>query len=79
MEGLLHPGNLLQKGLDFLGAVQDILPVQVAQLNFRHIFRLDLADAEANHQVGDHLFFLLGLPDDGHRLVDIQQDFLEAL
>ena len=49
------------------------------QLDFRHIFRLDLIDAEAHHQVGHHFLLVLGFPDDVDGLVDVQQDFPKAL
>ena len=60
-------------------AFEDILLVDVAQLDLRHVLRLDLVDAEADHQVGHHLGVLLRLPDDLDGLVDVQQDALEAL
>ena len=51
----------------------------VAEPDFRHVLRLHLVDAKANHQVGDDLGLLLRLPDDADGLVNVQQDALEAL
>ncbi len=51
----------------------------MAQPNLRHIFCLNLINAESDHQVGDNLALLLRLADDPDRLVDIQQDFRKAL
>ena len=40
---------------------------------------MGLIDAEANHQVGDNLAFLLGLAHNPHSLVNIQQNSAQAL
>ena len=63
--------------VDLLGALEDVFPVKVAQLDFGHVFGLDFIDAEADHQVGHHLGLLVGFPDDADSLVDVQQDFLQ--
>ena len=88
-DDLLHPLRAVQQVLQivdlipqcvgFPGALEDVFLVDVPQLDLRHIFRLNLVDAEANHQVGDHLSLLLRLTDDGDGLVNIQQDALQAL
>ena len=78
-QNALQLGDIpLQLG-DLLGALEDVLPVQVAQLDFRHVLRLDLVDAKANHQVGHHLGLLLCLPDNADGLVNVQQNQLQAL
>ena len=71
--------DLLFQLLDLAGALEDILPVQVAQPDLGHILGLGLVDAEADHQVGHHLVLFLGLPDDPDGLVDVQQDGRQAL
>ena len=62
-----------------LHPLEDVLLVDVPQLDLRHILRLHLIDAKADHQVGDDLGLLLRLPDDPDGLIDIQQDTLQAL
>ena len=76
-EDLLHLGDLRLQGLDLAGAGEDVLPVEVAQLDFGHVVGLDLVDAKADHQVGDDLLLLPGLPHDADGLVDVQQDLFE--
>ena len=86
---LLHPLGAVQQVLQivdlipqcvgFPGALEDVFLVDVPQLDLRHIFRLNLVDAEADHQIGDDLGFLLRLPDNADGLVNIQQDALQAL
>ena len=78
-EDLLQAGNLRLQIRNLLGALEDVFPVQVAQLDLRHIFRLGLVDAEADHQIGHYLGVLLGLAHDADGLVDVQQDGLQAL
>ena len=51
----------------------------MTELDFSHVFSLNLVNSEANHKVGYNLGFLVGLTDNLNRLVDIEQDFLEAL
>ena len=62
-----------------LGLFEDVLLVDVAKLNFRHIVCLNLIDAKLDHQVGNHFAFLLRLPDTADSLVDVQQDPLQTL
>ena len=88
-DDLLHPlravqqvlqiVDLIPQGVRLPGALENIFLVDVPQLDLRHIFRLDLVDAEADHQIGDDLGFLLRLPDNADGLVNIQQDALQAL
>ncbi len=61
------------------GALEDILLVDVAQPDIRHILGLHLVDAEADDEVGHHLGLLLRLPDDADGLVNVQQDAPQAL
>ena len=75
---VLQVGDLLLQVLGLPDPLEDVFLVDVAQLDLRHILRLDLVDAEADHQVGDHLGLLLGFPDDGDGLVDVQQNALQA-
>ena len=70
----LEVGNLSLQCLHLLGALEDILLIDVAQANVGHIFGLNLVDAKPDHQVGHHLRVLLCLPDDGDGPVDVQQD-----
>ena len=58
--------------------LEDVFFVDVAQLDLRHVIRLNLVDAEADHQVGHDLVFQLRLPDDGDGLVDVQQDSFQT-
>ena len=60
-------------------SLEDVFPVEVAQFDLGHIFRLHLVDAEADHQVRDYLGLLLRVAHNGHGLVDVQQDRLKAL
>ena len=71
---IVQVGNVLFQLLDLAGALEDVFPVQVAQLDLCHIVGLHLVDAKADHQVGHHLGLLLGGADDADCLVDIQQD-----
>ena len=79
VQNRLHLVDFLLKLSNLLGALEDVLPVNVAQLDFRDILRLNLVDAKGNHQVGDNLLLRFGLPDNADCLVNIQQDFLQAL
>ena len=72
-------GNLLFKRLRLLQTVQDEFFIDVAQPDFRDVFRLHLIDAEADHEVRDDLRVELGLADDADGLVNIEKDFAEAL
>ena len=71
--------DLRLQGVHLLGALQDVLLVDVAQADVGYILRLDLVDPEADHQVGDHLCVLLCLPDDLDGPVDVQQDAPQAM
>ena len=79
IQDLLQIVDLIPQGIRLPGALEDVFLVDVAQLDLRHILRLNLVDTEADHQVGDDLGLLLRLADDADGLVDIQQDPLEAL
>ena len=59
--------------------LEDVLLIDIAQLDLRHVLRLHLIDAEGDHQIGDDLGFLLRLPDGTDGLVDVQQDALQTL
>ena len=76
---IVQVGNVLFQLLDLAGALEDVFPVQVAQLDLCHIVGLHLVDAKADHQVRHHLSLLLGGADDTDRLVDIQQNGGKAL
>ena len=75
---ILHVGDLAGQAFDLRGTLEDVFPVQVPQLDLRHELRLRLIDAEADHQVGDDLGLLLGLPHNLHGLIDIQQDLFQS-
>ena len=79
VQGRLQLLDLPLQVTGFCRPLQDILLVDVSQLNLRHKLRLDLIDAEANHQVGDHLCLQLRSPDDGNGLVNVQENSLQAL
>ena len=63
----------------FLRALKNVLAVQMAQLDFSHIFGLHLVDAKADHQVGHHLGLFGRLAHNAHRFVNIQQNGRQAL
>ena len=65
--------------LDLGGALEDVFPVQVAQLDLGHILGLYLVDAEPDHQIGDDLRLFGGAAHDLDGFVDIQQDGFQAL
>ena len=71
--------DLLLQVFDVLQPLQDELPVQMTQLDLRNVLRLDLIDAEADHQVRHDLRFLFGLADDLDGFIDVEQDLLETL
>ena len=79
VQQVLQIVDLVPQGIRLPGPLENVFLVDVPQLDLRHIFRLDLVDAEADHQIGDDLGFLLRLPDNADGLVNIQQDALEAL
>jgi len=78
-QGVLQVLDLVLQGAGLRHPLEDVLLVDVPQLDLRHVLRLHLIDAEADHQVGDDLGFLLRLTDDPDGPVDIQQDALQAL
>ena len=78
-QDILELGNLAFELLDVLGAVEDVLLVDVAEFDFGNKLRLGLVDIKAAHQVGHDLGLELGSTDDGDGLVDIEQDRLEAV
>ena len=73
-EDILQVGDVVFQLLDLARPLEDIFPVQVAQLDLGHIVRLYFVDAEADHQVGHDLGLLLGGADDVDGLIDVQQD-----
>ena len=79
LQGILQVLNFLLQGGGLLDPLEDVFFIDVAQLDLRHILRLNLVDAEADHQVGHYLRLLLGLADDLNGLVNVQQNALEAL
>ena len=79
LQGILQVLNFLLQGGGLLDPLEDVLLIDVAQLDLCYILRLNLVDAEADHQVGHHLRLLLGLADDLNGLVNVQQNALEAL
>ena len=76
---VLEVSDLLLQGVHLLGALEDVLLVDVPQADVGYELGLDLVNAKADHQVGHYLRVLLGLPDDADGPVDVQQDALEAL
>ena len=65
--------------LDLAGALEDIFPVEVAQLDLGHIVGLHFVDAEADHQVGDDFRLLLRGADDVDGLVNVHQNRRQTL
>ena len=49
----------------------------MAQADLGHKLGLGAVNAEPDHQVGDHLGILLGLPNDLDGPVDVQQDLFQ--
>ena len=78
VDHVLQVGDLVGERVHLLGALEDIFLVDVPQPDIRHILRLNLVDAEADHQVGDNLGVLLGVPDNLDGPVDIQQNAPQA-
>ena len=78
-QNVLQVLDLVLEGGGLVDPLEDIFLVDVAEPDLRYVLRLDLVDAEADHQVGDDLGLLLRLPDDPDGLVDVQQNALEAL
>ena len=72
-------GDLSFQIVNGTGLLEDVFLVDVAQLDLRHVIRLNLVNAEADHQVGYDLAFQLRLPDDGNGFVDVQQNPLQTL
>ena len=79
LENILQVRNRVFEFFDFLGALQDILTVQVAQLDLGHVLGLHLVDAEADHQVRHDLGLLGGVAHDFDGLVNVEQNCLQAL
>ena len=52
-EDVVQIGDVGFQLLDLAGALEDIFPVEVAQLDFSHIVGLHFVDTKAYHQVGD--------------------------
>ena len=78
-EDLLKLGNLTLELSDVLGAVEDVLLVDVAELKLGNKLGLGLVDVETLHKVGHDLSLELGATDDGDGLVDVEQNRLEAV
>ena len=78
-EDLLELGNLALEFCDVLGAVEDVLLVDVAELKLGNKLGLGLVDVETLHKVGHDLGLKLGAANDGDGLVDVEQDRLEAV
>ena len=67
--------DFLFQCIQLCNAFQNIFLIDVAQLNLRDIFRLNLINFKACHQIRHNHFFLLGATDNGNRLINIHQDF----
>ena len=78
-EDLLKLGNLTLKLSDVLGAVEDVLLVDVAELKLGYKLGLGLVDVETLHKVGHDLSLELGATDDGDGLVDVEQNRLKTV
>ena len=78
-EDLLKLGNLALELGNVLGAVEDVLLVDVAELELGNKLCLGLVDVETLHKVGHDLGLELGAADDGDRLVDVEQNCLKAV
>ena len=78
-EDLLEFGDLTLELGDVLGAVEDVLLVDVAKLKFGDKLGLGLVDVETLHKVGYNLCLELSAADDGDGLVDVEQNCLKAV
>ena len=78
-EDFLKLGDLTLELGDVLGAVEDVLLVDVAEFKLGNKLGLGLVDVEAAHKVGHDLGLEFGAADDGDGLVDVEQDRLEAV
>ena len=76
---LLEFGDLTLELGNVLGAVEDVLLVDVAELELGDKLGLGFVDVEAAHEVGHDLGLELGAADDGDGLVDIEQNRLKAV
>ena len=73
-EGLLQAVNIRPQLLHFLCPAEDILPIQMPQLDFCHIFRLNFIHRKALHEVRNNFGFFLCFPNNTDCLVNIQQN-----
>ena len=78
-EDLLEFGDLTLELGDVLGAVEDVLLVDVAELKLGNKLGLGLIDVETLHKVGHDLGLELSAADDGDGLVDVEQNCLKAV
>ena len=78
-EDVVQVGDVGFQLLDLAGALEDIFPVEMAQLDLRHIVGLYFVDAKADHQVGHDLRLLLRGADDVDGLVDVHQNRRQTL
>ena len=77
-ENIFQVCDRLFQFLNFLGAFEDILTVEVAQLDFRHILSLHFVNAKPDHQVGHNLGFFRSVAHNFNCLINIQQDSFQA-
>ena len=76
---IVQVGNVLLQLFDLAGALEDIFPVQMTQLDLGHIVGLYFIDAKTDHQVGHHFGLFLGGADNFDCLVNVQQDSSKTL
>mgnify|MGYP000444189603 CR=1 FL=1 len=77
-ENIFQVCDRLFQFLNFLGAFEDILTVEVAQLDFRHILSLHFVNAKPINQVGHNLGFFRSVAHNFNCLINIQQDSFQA-
>jgi len=70
--------DILFQLVDLLRPFQNIFPVQMTQLDLRHILRLDLINAKADHQIRHNIHFFFCLSDNADCLVDVQQNLVQT-
>ena len=76
--GFFQFSNFLFQLVNLLRAFQNVFSIQVPQFDLRHIFRLNLINAEADHQIWYNICFFDGFPHDANCLINVQQDFFQT-
>ena len=78
-QDILHLLDVGSELFDVLRSFENILAVEMTELDLGNIIRLDFINSEADHQIRNDLALLLGRADYLDSLVDIKENFLQAL